>query len=221
MPSKVNGTAKYGIDVQVPGMVYASVLQAPMEGAKAEASTPTTSMKIKGVTQVIPLPFGVAVVGDTVEATRAGVQALKVTWDTSGATAAGFDFGQGQGGVRGARPRIRTPRPRRSIKVGDAERRLSRRRQDPRGGVLVRVHLPRPDGADERRRPGFGGRQVGGNLGRHAVQPLAAPIIAGVLKTTPDKIKIHQQLLGGGFGRRIWPDAPVQAAVISNIARSR
>ena len=43
VPSKVNGTAKYGIDVQVPGMVYASLLHAPMDGARPRASTPTTS----------------------------------------------------------------------------------------------------------------------------------------------------------------------------------
>src|SRR5476649_1401660 len=93
VPSKVNGTAKYGIDVQVPGMVYASVLQTPMEGAKPKddgVNIPDV-MKVKGVSKVIPLPFGVAVLGDTVEATRKGLQALKVTWDTSGATAAGFD----------------------------------------------------------------------------------------------------------------------------------
>jgi len=43
--------------------------------------------------------------------------------------------------------------------------------------------------------------------------------VAGALKTTPDKIKINLQLLGGGFGRRIWPDAPVQAAVIASIVK--
>ena len=51
------------------------------------------------------------------------------------------------------------------------------------------------------------------------MQPLASAVVAGVLKTTPDKIKINPQLLGGGFGRRIWPDAPVQAAVIANIVK--
>jgi isoquinoline 1-oxidoreductase beta subunit len=78
VPSKVNGSAKYGIDVQIPGMVYASVLQAPMEGAKAKDVNGADVMKMKGVAKVIPLPFGVAVIGDSVEATRAGVQALKV-----------------------------------------------------------------------------------------------------------------------------------------------
>ena len=51
------------------------------------------------------------------------------------------------------------------------------------------------------------------------VQPLAVAVVANALKTTPDKIKIHPQLLGGGFGRRIWPDAPVQAAVLANIVK--
>src|SRR5665811_967524 len=91
VPAKVNGSAQYGIDVQVPGMVYASVMQSPMEGAKPKDVNVPDVMKIKGVSKVISLPFGVAVIGDTVEAMRAGVQALKVTWDTSGATAAGFD----------------------------------------------------------------------------------------------------------------------------------
>src|SRR5262249_11067524 len=39
VPSKVNGTAKYGIDVQIPDMVYASVLEAPVDGAKVEVLT--------------------------------------------------------------------------------------------------------------------------------------------------------------------------------------
>jgi isoquinoline 1-oxidoreductase beta subunit len=78
VPLKVNGAAKYGIDVQVPDMVYASVLEAPVEGAKVEVLNLGDVTKIKGVTKVIPLPFGVAVIGDTVEATRAGRNALKV-----------------------------------------------------------------------------------------------------------------------------------------------
>jgi isoquinoline 1-oxidoreductase beta subunit len=48
---------------------------------------------------------------------------------------------------------------------------------------------------------------------------LAGFIIAGILKTTPDKIRIHQQFLGGGYGRRIWPDAAIQATILSNIVK--
>jgi isoquinoline 1-oxidoreductase beta subunit len=48
VPLKVNGSAKYGIDVQVPGMVYASVLQSPMEGAKPKDVNVPDVMKVKG-----------------------------------------------------------------------------------------------------------------------------------------------------------------------------
>src|SRR5208282_2378585 len=81
VPLKVNGSAKYGIDADVPGMVYACVLQAPAEGAKAAVSNLDDVAKMKDIAAVIPLPFGVAVIGGSVEATRAGRNALKVTWD--------------------------------------------------------------------------------------------------------------------------------------------
>jgi isoquinoline 1-oxidoreductase beta subunit len=48
---------------------------------------------------------------------------------------------------------------------------------------------------------------------------LASLIISGILKTTPDQVRIHQQFLGGGYGRRIWPDAAIQAAILSNITK--
>jgi isoquinoline 1-oxidoreductase beta subunit len=69
VPAKTNGTARYGIDASVPGMVYAAVLQSPMEGAKPATVNTDEVMKVKGVSKVLPLPFGVAVLADTVEAT--------------------------------------------------------------------------------------------------------------------------------------------------------
>jgi isoquinoline 1-oxidoreductase beta subunit len=48
---------------------------------------------------------------------------------------------------------------------------------------------------------------------------LGALVASNVLKTTPDKIRVHQHLLGGGYGRRIAPDAIAQAVVLSNITK--
>src|SRR5256885_17026302 len=72
-------------------MGYASVLQSPMEGAKPGKVNSEEVMKVAGVSKVLTLPFGVAVIGDTVQATRNGRKALRVEWDTSGAPAAKFD----------------------------------------------------------------------------------------------------------------------------------
>ena len=218
VPFKVNGMARYSIDVQVPGMVYASLLHSPMEGAKAGSVNTDEVMKIKGVTRVIPLPFGVAVVGETVEATRLGRQALKVTWDTSGSVAAPFDSEKAKEeyAKKAADPNAQAMD---AFKTGDADKALAgaatkleaaywsehtyHAQMEPMNAVASVA-------ADGQSAEIWCGAQV---------LPLVAAVSAGVLKTTPDKIKIHNQLLGGGFGRRIWPDAPVQAVVISNILK--
>ena len=46
-------------------------------------------------------------------------------------------------------------------------------------------------------------------------------MIAGILKIMPDKVRIHNQFLGGGYGRRIWPDAMIQATILSNIVKNQ
>src|SRR3954453_10287324 len=218
VPSKVNGTAIYGIDVQVPGMVYASLLHAPMDGAKAESVNTDEVMKIKGVTRVIPLPFGVAVIGDTVEATRAGRFALKVKWDTSASKAAPFDSAKAfdEYARKAADPAAEVKE---AYKTGDAEKALSGAAKTIEAAYssehtyhaqMEPMNAVAKVSEDAQSAEIWVGTQV---------QPLAAAVVAGALKTTPDKIKINLQLLGGGFGRRIWPDAPVQAAVIANIVK--
>ena len=72
VPLKVNGAAKYGIDTQLPNMLYASVLHAPVQGEKPEKIDDAAAKAVKGVIAVTPLPNGVAVIGNTVEATHEG-----------------------------------------------------------------------------------------------------------------------------------------------------
>ena len=62
-------------------MVYATVLESPMEGAKAENVNSDEAMAIPGVTRVIPLPFGVAVIGTSVHATQNGAQRVETKGD--------------------------------------------------------------------------------------------------------------------------------------------
>jgi isoquinoline 1-oxidoreductase beta subunit len=218
VPSKVNGTAKYGIDVQVPGMVYATILQSPMDGAKAENLNADEVKKIKGVTHVIPLPFGVAVVGDTVEATQAGRDALKVKWNTTDAKAGPFDSEKAKEEYarKGQDPNTEAKE---WSNIGDAGKALA-------GAAKVleatywseHTYHAQMEPMNAVAKVAEDGQSAEIWVGTQ-VQPLAAAVVAGVLKTTPDKIKIHLQLLGGGFGRRIWPDAPVQAVVIANIVK--
>src|SRR5215813_13611037 len=80
LPTKVTGAAKYAMDVQVPGMVYAAVLQSPYFGGVPEAVDDSAARKVPGITDVVKLPDGVGVIGTSVEATQAAKALLKVTW---------------------------------------------------------------------------------------------------------------------------------------------
>jgi isoquinoline 1-oxidoreductase beta subunit len=77
---KVSGRATYGIDVRMPGMLYATVLRAPVNGERALSVNDADAKKVAGVRQIVPLPYGVAVVADTYPAALKGKQALKVEW---------------------------------------------------------------------------------------------------------------------------------------------
>jgi isoquinoline 1-oxidoreductase subunit beta len=218
VPSKVDGSAKYGIDVQVPGMVYASLLHSPMEGAKAASVNADDVKKIKGVTHVLPLPFGVAVVGETVESTRLGRQALKVQWDTSASAAAPFDSEKAKEeyAKKAADPKAEAME---AFKTGDADKALAGAAAKLEAAYWSEhTYHAQMEPMNAVAKVGDDGQSAEIWVGTQ-VLPLAAAVAAGVLKTTPDKIKINNQLLGGGFGRRIWPDAPVQAVVISNIVK--
>jgi isoquinoline 1-oxidoreductase beta subunit len=218
VPLKVTGQAQYGIDVQIPGMIYASVLQSPMEGAKPKDVNIADVMKIKGISKVIPLPFGVAILADTVEATRKGIDALKVSWDASNAVAAGFDSDNAKAdyAAKGKDASIETKI---EYQVGDAKSALNDAPKKVEAAYwseyayhaqMEPMNAVASVSEDGQSADIWAGTQF---------NALAAAIISGILKTTPDKIRIHNQFLGGGYGRRIWPDALIQAAILSNIVK--
>lgn len=80
VPDKVSGRAQYGMDVQVPGMVYAAIFRTPVEGESPLEIDDGEARKVKGVIDIVRLPYGVAVVGETVEATQWGKKKLAIKW---------------------------------------------------------------------------------------------------------------------------------------------
>ncbi len=91
VPAKVNGSAQYGIDVQIPGMLYASLARSPIAntphplyGTGAEngplSFDDSEAMKIQGVVKVVQLDHAVAVLGTDYWATVKAKRVLKVEW---------------------------------------------------------------------------------------------------------------------------------------------
>lgn len=94
VPGKVNGTAQYSIDVQVPGMIYGAILREPIEGAAPGKIDDSAARAIEGVIQIVPLKYGVGVLAETPWAAFKAKNALKVTWSP---TAKGWGFSDEKG----------------------------------------------------------------------------------------------------------------------------
>jgi isoquinoline 1-oxidoreductase beta subunit len=94
VPGKVNGTAPYSIDVQVPGMIYGAILREPMEGAAPEQVDDRAARAIEGVIDIVPLKYGVGVLAETPWAAFKAKNALKVTWSRK---AKGWGFSNDKG----------------------------------------------------------------------------------------------------------------------------
>ncbi|HEY6127674.1 MAG TPA: xanthine dehydrogenase family protein molybdopterin-binding subunit [Candidatus Acidoferrum sp.] len=80
-PSKVNGTAQFGLDVKLPNMVFAVVARPPVFGGKVSHVDSADARKVPGVRAVHQIPSGVAVIADRFWAAKLGRDKLKVTWE--------------------------------------------------------------------------------------------------------------------------------------------
>ena len=80
-PDKVNGKAQFGIDARVPGMVYASIVRCPVFGGKVASFDAAKAKAFPGVTSVLQVSTGIAVVGVNTWAAMQGAKALQVQWD--------------------------------------------------------------------------------------------------------------------------------------------
>src|ERR1700733_4341622 len=96
LPAKVNGSAIYAIDVQVPGMIYGAIVRSPVLGGAPDTVDDTTAKAVAGVIDVVRLPFGVGVLAETPWAAFTAKAKLEpsVTWVRTG-KGWGFDSDKG------------------------------------------------------------------------------------------------------------------------------
>src|SRR4030095_4030775 len=80
-PSKVNGTAIYGIDARPPGVKIATLAQSPVFGGRVKSVDDAKAKTVKGVRQIVRLDDAVAVVPAHRGAAKKGLAALVIEWD--------------------------------------------------------------------------------------------------------------------------------------------
>ena len=210
-PPKTRGAAVFGIDVRVPGMLHAVVARPPALGGKvARFDAAEGAWPFPDVRKVVEVPSGVAVLADTTWAAFRGRDALAATFD------GGPERRARLGGHRPAAStrRSREPTPARS--EGDLEKALAG------AAKKLSATYTLPFLAHATMEPMNCTARVDGN-GAELWVPTQAPLwargdVAKALGLPDDKVTVHTTFLGGGFGRRSFPDFPVEAALVAKAA---
>jgi isoquinoline 1-oxidoreductase subunit beta len=90
-PAKLNGSAVFGIDVKLPGMVNAVIARPPVFGAKVVSFDDSKARSMPGVRKIVAVPSGVAVIADTFWQAKSARDALQVKWDEGSMSSFGTD----------------------------------------------------------------------------------------------------------------------------------
>jgi isoquinoline 1-oxidoreductase beta subunit len=210
-PDKVSGRAHYGIDTRLPGMLYATVLRAPVNGEGPESVDDGAARKVAGVKQIVRMPYGVAVVADSYPAALKARRALKVTW-TSKAKARAYTS-----------DKLLSDYTQRARNLSDT-------------GVVYEAHGD-PKGAMAKAAKRLTAEYTSVNVTHACMEPTNctaqvdgdriefwAPtqnrfgvFLAAIkgLGFPPQNVKINVTLLGGGFGRRAENDYAFDAGFIA------
>jgi isoquinoline 1-oxidoreductase beta subunit len=206
-PDKVNGKAEFGIDVKIPGMKIATVAACPVIGGKLARLDDSKAKSVKGVRQIVRLDDAVAVVADHMGAAKKGLAALDITWDgganarfSSADLVSALDEASKRPGVvakQAGDVAKAMAGAARTIEAVYQQPLLAHATMEP---INCTVHV-RPDGCDV-----WVGTQVISRAQATAAQVTGLP---------PEKVRVHNHLLGGGFGRRLDVDSITQAVQIA------
>jgi isoquinoline 1-oxidoreductase beta subunit len=214
VPSKVTGKAEFGIDVRLPGMLYGTVLRAPVQGEQPAKIDDAAAKKIPGVKAIVPLPYGVGVVAENYTAARKAKAALKVEWSKS-AKARSYNSGQAMAAFQ-ARARDLDAPGLPFVNNGDAVGALGK------AVNTVTAEYACEHVAHACMEPMNATAQVTGDK-LEIWAPTQGPSTAAFVISTVlglfkrENIKVNVTLLGGGFGRRFEPDFAIDAAILAKV----
>jgi isoquinoline 1-oxidoreductase beta subunit len=206
-PDKVDGRAEFGIDTRLPGMKIAAIAISPVFGGKPKSVNEAAARAVKGVRQVVLIDEAVAVVADHMWAARKGLTAAAIQWD-EGANATVDSAGiirQLEEASQQAGVVARNEGDAAAALAGAAQRIdavyqlpfLAHAAMEP---MNCTVHA-RKDGCDI-----WVGTQA---------PTLTQAMVAEFTGLPKDAVRIHNHLLGGGFGRRLDADGTLLAVKIA------
>jgi isoquinoline 1-oxidoreductase beta subunit len=222
LPSKVNGSAKYAIDVQTPGMIYGAVLRSPVEGSSPDRVDDTQAKAVDGVIDIVRLPYGVGVLARTPWAAFNAKSRLEpgVTWRRTG-KAWGFDSDLGLQAFADQARNLDIPTTVDWFEQGDAPAALRR------ATTVIEAEYRCRYAYHAQMEPlnAVAAVSAAGDFAEvwcGTQYPTAATAaVSRALGIPVEKVKLHYTLVGGGFGRRgeYAQEFVVDAVLMSKAAR--
>jgi isoquinoline 1-oxidoreductase beta subunit len=205
---KTNGQAEFGIDVVLPGMVYAALEQSPVIGGKVKSFDATAAKSMPGVIDVVQIPDGVAVVANTWWRANKARKSLSIVWDE----------GQGAGlnsknMLAGTRSALDTGKAMPAASKGDANTTIATGTQVVRAEYVSQLLSHSP--LEPMNFTAWFNKDKVQLIGPTQWQDNAQTVVASALGVKPENVSVRTTFLGGGFGRRIDFDFILQAAQIS------
>lgn len=207
--TKANGTHDFTIDVKLDGLLTAVVAHPPKFGAKVKSFDAAEALKVRGVTDVVEIPRGVAVVGEHMWAVIKGREALTVEWD------------EAQAETRGSAEIMAEYK----TKAGEVQQATARTEGDTAAALssaakVIEATYEFPYLAHAAMEPlnAVARRNADGTLevwGGHQIPDIYQGISAKIAGVKPEQVTMHVMKTGGGFGRRAVADGDVVAEAVS------
>jgi len=207
IPAMALGRTRYGIDLTLPGMRVAAVARCPVFGGRAKRFAAASALAVPGVCQVLPIASGIAVVADDFWSALRGREALEIDW-TLGRHAR-LDSAKIERGLLAALKKYGTLIAQR----GDAKRALGR------AARVIEAVYQTPYLAHATLEPMNCVALV--REGRCDVwvgtqdQASTRAVAAALCGLPEERVRVHTQFLGGGFGRRLQTDFVAEAVELA------
>jgi isoquinoline 1-oxidoreductase subunit beta len=207
IPEKVNGSAVFGMDVKLPGLLTARVVRCPVFGGKVASFNADKAKAVPGVKHVVQISSGVAVVADNYWTANKGAQALEIVWDEGKlATLNSADIMKKYADLAKQPGKVARNQGNADTALASSPKKFERVFEAP---FLAHATMePMNCTADVK----AGSCDVYVPTQGQTASHNAAIAASGL---TADKVKIHTTYLGGGFGRRGEADFVTEAVEAS------
>ncbi len=206
IPAKTDGSAIYGMDVQLPGMMYGFINRSPVHGAKPELTNEEEIMNMEGVKSIVKLDHGIGVVASSVEAGLKAKGKMQIKWSKALASSHNSDEDLSAYTPNGAQEENQEGNVESALKTSDkiheailTNKYVYHAQMEPLNAVVSVA----PD--KQSAELWIGSQAPDG----------AKAVVAETLGIDQKNVKANQLFLGGGFGRRSLSGYAAECAALA------